>query len=150
VTITRERWREIWLDPAGREVSGDELARLRAELASFPPPQRRGEPPWRLHFRGYEPETVLTRPLRTDEDGAAELRFEVTREGYYRIPRSGRGIFAIAEPVSRSSSMPAQWRWDALSRFCSTRPRRTATRSSAWRERTSTICAWSAWKAATG
>ena len=55
VTITRERWREIWLDPTGREVSGDELEGLRAELISFPPPQRRGEPPWRLHFRGGAP-----------------------------------------------------------------------------------------------
>ncbi len=59
VTITRERWREIWLDPAGREVSGEQLAKLRAELASFPPPQPRGERPWRLRFQGYQPEPVL-------------------------------------------------------------------------------------------
>ncbi len=85
VTITRERWREIWLDPAGREVSGEELAKLRSELASFPPPQRRNQPPWRLRFQGYEPEPVLSRELRTGEDGAAKLRFEVKREGYYRI-----------------------------------------------------------------
>jgi uncharacterized protein YfaS (alpha-2-macroglobulin family) len=85
VTITRERWREIWLDPTGREVSGERLAKLRAELASFPPLHRRGERPWRLRSRGYEPDPVLTRELRTGEDGAAELRFEVREEGYYRI-----------------------------------------------------------------
>ena len=85
VTITRERWREIWLDPAGREVSGEPLAKLRAELASFPPPHRRGERPWRLHFQGYEPELVSKQELRTGENGAAELRFEVKEEGYYRI-----------------------------------------------------------------
>jgi len=85
VTITRERWREIWLDPAGREVSGEQLATLRADLASFPPPQRRGERPWRLRFRGYQPEPVLSRELRTNEEGAAELRFEVEEEGYYRV-----------------------------------------------------------------
>ena len=85
VTITRERWREIWLDPAGREVSGEGLAKLRAELVSFPPPQRRGERPWRLRFQGYEPELVSKRELRTGENGAAELRFEVQEEGYYRI-----------------------------------------------------------------
>ena len=85
VTVTRERWREIWLDPAGREVSGEPLAKLRAELASFPPQQRRDEPPWRLRFRGYQPEPVLTRELRTGEDGALELRFPVEQEGYYRI-----------------------------------------------------------------
>jgi len=85
VTITRERWREIWLDPAGREVSGEKLAKLRAEWASFPPPQPPGGRPWRLHFQGYQPEPVSTRELRTDEDGAAELRFEVKEEGYYRI-----------------------------------------------------------------
>jgi len=85
VTITRERWREIWLDPSGREVSDDELAKLRAELVSFPPPRRRGEPPWRLHTRGYQPEVVLSRALRTDENGSAELRFEVEQEGYYRL-----------------------------------------------------------------
>jgi len=85
VTITRERWREIWLDPAGHEVSGEQLAKLRAELASFPPPQPRGERPWRLRFRGYEPEPVLSREMRTGEDGAAELRFEVKEEGYYRV-----------------------------------------------------------------
>ena len=82
VTITRERWREIWLDPSGRQVSGDELAKLRAELMSFPPPHRRGERPWRLHTRGYQPEVVLTRELRTDENGSAELRFEVEQEGF--------------------------------------------------------------------
>jgi len=85
VTITRERWREIWIDPAGREVSGEKLAKLRAEPVRFPPPHRRGEPPWRLRFRGYQPEPVLTRETRTGEDGAAELRFEVKQEGYYRI-----------------------------------------------------------------
>ncbi len=85
MTVTRERWREIWLDPAGREVSGEPLAKLRAELASFPPPQHRGEPPWRLRYRGYQPEPVLTRALRTGEDGALELRFPLEQEGYYRI-----------------------------------------------------------------
>jgi hypothetical protein len=85
VVVTRERWREVWLDPAGREVSGAELEKLRAELASFPPPARRGELPWRLRHQGYEPETVLTQELRTGEDGAAEIRFEAKQEGYYRI-----------------------------------------------------------------
>jgi uncharacterized protein YfaS (alpha-2-macroglobulin family) len=85
VTVTRERWREIWLDPAGQEVSGEPLAKLRAELTSFPPPRRRDEPPWRLRFRGYQPEPVLTRELRTGKDGALELRFPVEQEGYYRI-----------------------------------------------------------------
>ncbi len=85
VTITRERWREIWLNPAGRKVSGEPLAKLRAELASFPPTHRRGERPWRLHFQGYEPELVSKQELRTGENGAAELRFELKEEGYYRI-----------------------------------------------------------------
>ena len=86
VKVTRERWVEVWLDPAGREVTGSALegARRRAEV--FPPPPRRpGDAGWRLKFRGYSSQEVLTRTVKTDAEGKATLAFIGQDEGYYRI-----------------------------------------------------------------
>ncbi len=77
-TVTRERWIEIWVDPEGREVSGDELARTRKEA------RPRG-PGWRPRFRGYKSETILERSLSTGSEGEAEVVFTAQREGYYKV-----------------------------------------------------------------
>ncbi|MGH9970973.1 MAG: alpha-2-macroglobulin family protein [Pyrinomonadaceae bacterium] len=87
VKITRDHWYEIWLDPTGREVKGEELRLLR-EKGTFPPLVKRpvaGQRPWRLKFRGYQHDEISTTTLKTDADGTAELTFTPEREGYYRL-----------------------------------------------------------------
>jgi uncharacterized protein YfaS (alpha-2-macroglobulin family) len=85
VHITRDRWLEVWVAPDGREVKGDELNRLRASLPVFPPLPRTNEAGWSLKFQGYEHDDVLTRVIKTDTNGVAELTFRPEREGYYSI-----------------------------------------------------------------
>jgi alpha-2-macroglobulin len=86
VKVTRDNWYEIWLDPNGREVKGEELKRLR-EKGAFPPltsPGSRGTP-WRLAFRGYQSEVITTQPWKTNAEGEAGFSFTPAREGFYRI-----------------------------------------------------------------
>jgi uncharacterized protein YfaS (alpha-2-macroglobulin family)/tetratricopeptide (TPR) repeat protein len=85
VTVTRERWVEIWIDPAGREVSGWNLRAARRQFRVFPPPPDEGDKPWRLEFRGYTSQEILTRKLTTDAAGEATLSFPARDEGYYRV-----------------------------------------------------------------
>ncbi|HKS10201.1 MAG TPA: alpha-2-macroglobulin family protein, partial [Pyrinomonadaceae bacterium] len=84
VKVTRDYWWEIWLDPRGREVQGEELQKLR-ERGDFPPTQQRGQRPWRLKFRGYQHEDVATQTVKTDAEGVAQINFTPEKEGYYRV-----------------------------------------------------------------
>ena len=43
VKITRDYWWEVWLDPNGREVKGEELRTLREKPGAFRPPYRKGK-----------------------------------------------------------------------------------------------------------
>ena len=85
VKVTRDYWWEIWIDPRGREVQGEELRQLRQRSPQFPAPPGRGQQPWRLKFRGYQHENVLTQSVKTDSEGAAQFNFTPEREGYYRV-----------------------------------------------------------------
>jgi uncharacterized protein YfaS (alpha-2-macroglobulin family) len=90
VTVTRERWVEVWLDPAGREVRGEDLEKVRRRAAVFPPPPAHpGDPGWRLVFEGYERDEILERLVRTDAEGRAEVEFTPQREGFYRLTWTG-------------------------------------------------------------
>jgi uncharacterized protein YfaS (alpha-2-macroglobulin family) len=89
VKVTRDYWYEIWLDPGGREVKGEELKRLRENNKVFPPPVVQGASPWRLKFQGYEHDEVLTQLAKTDAQGEAEFSFTPEREGYYRVSWTG-------------------------------------------------------------
>jgi len=74
VTVTRETWREIFLDARGRMVTAAE-ARAHPEAG-----------PYRLRQRGYEREEVLKRTVQTDPaQGEGKLTFTAPREGFYRI-----------------------------------------------------------------
>lgn len=84
VTVTRDYWWEIWIAPDGREVKGPQLKALKSE-GMFPPKPRPGEKKWRLKFRGYEKDEILTQKVQLDKAGKAELDFTPTREGYYRV-----------------------------------------------------------------
>jgi len=80
VKVVRRHWDEVWIDPAGREVSGLELDRLRSAAT---PPRERGR--WRQTFVGYREEDVLTTKLATDAQGEATLRFDAPDAGYYAV-----------------------------------------------------------------
>ncbi|MDB6022442.1 MAG: Large extracellular alpha-helical protein, partial [Pedosphaera sp.] len=102
VKVTRDYWFEIWLDGNGREVKGDELRNFRSRSMIFtPPPAKPGDRAWQLKFRGYQHDDILTRTLKTDTNGLAELTFTPEREGYYRIVWSG-------EDKGRTNALPAQ------------------------------------------
>ena len=101
VRITRDRWVEIWVNPEGQEVRGRALDQLR-QAGHFPPS---GVPAWRLKFRGYEHDHVLTRTVKTGTNGLAELSFTPEREGFYRITwRSEDDVDASQEIAGRPVS----------------------------------------------
>lgn len=86
VKVTRDFWWEIWLKPDGTEVQGDELKALQAKHKIWPPPpERPDQKDWRLKFRGYRHDDILTQTLKTDAEGNATLTFTPEREGYYRV-----------------------------------------------------------------
>jgi uncharacterized protein YfaS (alpha-2-macroglobulin family)/tetratricopeptide (TPR) repeat protein len=94
VKVTRDFWWEIWIDPRGREVKGEELRRLQQQAEFFPPlPTRQGR--WRLKFRGYQRDEILTQTVKTDSEGVAQLNFTPDREGFYRVAwQSSQGVDA--------------------------------------------------------
>lgn len=85
VRVTRDYWWEVWIDPRGREVKGEELRQLQQRSEFFPPLAPRGQGRWRLKFRGYQHDDILTQTLKTDAEGVAQLNFTPEREGYYRV-----------------------------------------------------------------
>jgi uncharacterized protein YfaS (alpha-2-macroglobulin family) len=85
VKVTRDYWYQIWLDPTGREVKGEELKRLQESGKPFPPAVETGSSPWRLKFQGYEHDDVSSQLVKTNADGTAEFTFTPDREGYYRV-----------------------------------------------------------------
>jgi uncharacterized protein YfaS (alpha-2-macroglobulin family) len=84
VKVTRDYWWEIWIDPRGREVQGEELRQLQQRNELFPPNADRGQR-WRLKFRGYQHEDILTQSVKTDSEGVGQLNFTPEKEGYYRV-----------------------------------------------------------------
>jgi uncharacterized protein YfaS (alpha-2-macroglobulin family) len=95
VKVTRDFWWEIWIDPRGREVKGEELRQLQQRSDFFPPLTRRGQGRWRLKFRGYQHDEILTQTVKTDSEGVAQLNFTPDREGFYRIVwQSSQGVDA--------------------------------------------------------
>lgn len=85
VKVTREYWWEVWLDPNGREVKGNELRLLQEKPVTFPPAVTKTQRPWRLKFRGYQHDDILTQTVKTDAEGAAQFEFTPEREGYYHV-----------------------------------------------------------------
>ncbi|MGQ9898456.1 MAG: alpha-2-macroglobulin family protein [Acidobacteriota bacterium] len=74
VTVTREIWRESFLDARGRSVTASQ-AKAHPEGG-----------PYRLKRRGYEREEILKRTVQTDPvRGEGRLTFMAPKEGFYRI-----------------------------------------------------------------
>lgn len=84
VKLVRDYWYEIWLDPNDREVKGEELDKLRKGKV-FPPPTEPGKQAWRLKFRGYEHENILTDKITTSEAGEFDFTTKIPKLGYYRL-----------------------------------------------------------------
>jgi uncharacterized protein YfaS (alpha-2-macroglobulin family) len=111
VKVTRDYWWEIWIAPDGREVKGDELKQQRAKTSIWPPaPTRPNEPGWRLKFRGYEHDDILTKTLKTDTNGVAKFDFKPEREGYYRIAWTSEDAiakqkFQVANPIKAETTV---------------------------------------------
>jgi uncharacterized protein YfaS (alpha-2-macroglobulin family) len=97
VKVTRDYWYEIWLDPEGQEVKGEQLKALQ-RAGAFPPAPKPNQTAWRLKFRGYEHDDVLTKMLKTDTNGVAELSFTPEREGYYRVAWSSEDKTPNSKP----------------------------------------------------
>ncbi|MHC4209360.1 MAG: alpha-2-macroglobulin family protein [Planctomycetota bacterium] len=89
VKVTRDRWVEVWVDPAGREVTGWNLRAARKQFKVFPPPPDDGEKPWEPKFQGYSSQEILTREVTTDAEGEATLSFTARDDGYYRVSWAG-------------------------------------------------------------
>lgn len=66
--LLRRVWEESWLDPFGREWSGDALKNLQARQAIWPPP---GEPGWDPRIREVKEIPVTRAPIQTELDGTA-------------------------------------------------------------------------------
>lgn len=109
--VTRDFWWEIWIAPDGREVKGDDLKSLRDKTSIWPPPPTKpNEPGWRLKFRGYEHDDILTRTLKTDTNGLAEFSFTPERDGYYRVAWTSEEAVAkqkaqIANPIRAETTV---------------------------------------------
>ena len=87
VKITRDWWEEVWTDPSGREVTGQELTRLKSQNRLFPLNLSTNPilgPGWKLKSNQYHHDDIATLSAKTDADGNAEVNFVVEREGYYR------------------------------------------------------------------
>ena len=98
VKVTRDYWWEIWIDPRGREVKGEELRQLQQRSDVFPPITPRGQGRWRLKFRGYQRDDILTQTVKTDKDGVGQLNFTADREGYYRVAwQSSQGADTVRD-----------------------------------------------------
>ncbi|HEY6806733.1 MAG TPA: alpha-2-macroglobulin family protein [Pyrinomonadaceae bacterium] len=93
VKITREYWWEIWIDPSGHEVKGEELRLLRQRNTQFPPLVSRGGRQWQLKFRGYQHDDIATQTVKTNNEGEAQVSFVADREGYYKVAwQSSQGV----------------------------------------------------------
>ncbi len=113
VTITRDRWWEVWLDSFGREVKGDALKAARERSPVWPPKPEPGMKDWRLKSAGFQQDDVSTHTVRLDAEGKGELVFTTEREGYYRFawsspgdPRRGAGV-SPATPRPNAGGTPA-------------------------------------------
>lgn len=95
--ITREQWREVWLDPSGRKVEGARLDEIRRSMV-FPPRHEPDEHGWKLIHRGYEVEKIATVDLDTGADGKGSYTFTPEREGFYRFAWNGH-LRTVARPV---------------------------------------------------
>src|SRR2546427_1136013 len=74
-----------------------------------PPVPKPNQMPWRLKFRGYQHDEILTQTLKTDTNGVAELSFTPEREGYYRVAWLSEDVSPITHYASRITAETTVW-----------------------------------------
>ncbi|MCM2316093.1 MAG: MG2 domain-containing protein [Thermoanaerobaculia bacterium] len=109
IVVTRDTWKEVWLDPKGVRMEGRELEAARAKSGIFPPPQEPGMHPWTLIERGYEHEDVTKETLKTGPDGKATFNFAAAREGYYRVRWTSNPTTKPVRPSDVVSAETTVW-----------------------------------------
>ncbi len=77
VLVSREVWRERWVDARGRTVRSEELERRRSR-GSVPPG-------WRPVEGDFESEEVLSAPFLISDSEDSRVSFEVEEDGFYRV-----------------------------------------------------------------
>jgi uncharacterized protein YfaS (alpha-2-macroglobulin family) len=77
VKVLRRTWEEVWIDPAGHEVSGHDLERAKTVTRFFPTAG------WRQKSAMYRDEEVTTSKVTTDAKGNGTFTFTPSRTGYY-------------------------------------------------------------------
>ena len=78
-------------------MQGEELRQLqqRRRVSAAAPTRQR---PWRLKFRGYQHEDILTQTVKTDAKVWRRLISRRRREGYYRVAwQSSQGVDAARD-----------------------------------------------------
>lgn len=81
--LERLVWEEIWIDPRGRQISGNEYHSLRNKRGFFSFGSSARD--YRLLRRGYQVKFVDSTVLKTDAEGKVTFSRRVREEGYYRV-----------------------------------------------------------------
>jgi hypothetical protein len=87
--LLRQQWREVWVDRSGKEISGQELQKLKESGGgwfSFGP----SPSDYRLEEEGYVQDEVSKVRLTTDNQGNVEYYYEPLDPGYYVLRWVGR------------------------------------------------------------
>ena len=82
--LTREEWRERWIDQRGREISDKQMGELRRKSGrrfSF----GASAADYHLKEKGYSAEEIETTRVRTEKNGEGFYSFEIPREGFFKI-----------------------------------------------------------------
>ena len=82
VTVTRETWTEVWLDPKGKEIAGATLKKL--QQTAFPPTDG-----WKAKSFGFLTTEVAKRPAKTNAQGNLVFEMMAGDEGFYRVRWQG-------------------------------------------------------------
>jgi len=85
LVITRESEVEIWQDPQGKMVQGEDLELLRRDTRDFPPSVERGVRPWKRLQKEIRSKEVLRRDLAVGPGGTAAVEFAPAETGYYDL-----------------------------------------------------------------
>lgn len=106
VKVTRDRWVELWLSPAGKTVDADAWRKEHPRGPAMPWIGDKPELGWQVKFQGYEHEDILTTKVKTDDQGEAELSWVAAREGYYRVAWESEDAIPRGLPLGLRMSSP--------------------------------------------
>lgn len=100
IRLTRQTWREVWVDRRGRDITGQALRELQGRSGgwfTFGPTAS----DYRLLSEGFEVREISVTPLRTGREGLATFDFRTPGDGYFKATWVGRD--------QRSQPVKAEW-----------------------------------------